>query len=88
MSHRRTAWHVRPWPDNTKQYKGWQVKRQGAEKAAKVFRLADGQTVRDAIDRAKEIAANNAPARIILHKTPEQGENGNVIQPIRRGHSY
>lgn len=57
MSNRKT-YHVTPKPSG-----GWNVKQENADRAS-----SSHDTKADAIDRAKELAKNQALGQIVIHK--------------------
>jgi len=57
MRKKRTVYHVASHPE------GWQVKREGAERASSVH-----HTKAEAVQTARERAENNKPSQVVIHR--------------------
>lgn len=88
---KREVWHVMAYGasanSNSVSYNGWKVKKEGNnEPSRKVPK--DGGTKQTAINVAEDIAKNNKPSQIIVHKIPVLGKNGNILHPIDFENTY
>lgn len=83
----REVWHVMV-KNATKrneeiQFDKWKVMKESNQGATKVE-----DTKSEAIGKAKEVAKNNRPSKVIVHKTPRLGMNGNILHPINKTYSW